>query len=144
LQKSGDNTDAAYLLGVMSSIPFDWYARRFVELHVTFELLGPMPVPSSTEHPGWSKRLSNVSARLAAVDERYTDWAASVGVVVGSVTSDAEKIDLIAELDALVSLLYGLDRDDVVHIFETFHRGWNYAERLNAVLRHFDTWKDQA
>jgi hypothetical protein len=143
-RKSGNEKDAAYLLGIMSSVPFDWYARRFVELHFTFELLAPMPVPGRSEHPLWGERVSEVSGRLAAVDERYLDWAASVGVPVGSVASGAEKVDLIAELDALVSLLYGLDRLDVVHIFETFHRGWNYTERLNAVLRHFDSWKDQA
>ncbi|MET3719215.1 hypothetical protein [Arthrobacter sp. UYEF21] len=141
-QKSGNDNDAAFLLGVMSSIPFDWYARRFVDLHLTFELLSPMPVPARSGHPMWGERVSDVSGRLAAVDERYADWAASVGVPVGSVASNAEKNDLIAEVDALVSLLYGLDRDDVVHIFETFHRGWNYTERLNAVLRHYDIWKD--
>jgi hypothetical protein len=43
-----------------------------------------------------------------------------------------------AELDALVSHLYGLTRDQVVHIFATFHRGWDYKPRLDAVLEHFD------
>ena len=47
-----------------------------------------------------------VAGRLAAVDDRYSDWAAEVGVPVGSVKTRAEKDDLIAELDALVSLLY--------------------------------------
>lgn len=144
LQKRGDNTDAAYLLGIMSSIPFDWYARRFVELHVTFELLAPMPVPVRANNSLWSERVWNVSARLAAVDTRYDEWADSIGVPVGSVKTKAEKESLVAELDALVSLLYGLDRSDIVHIFETFHRGWNYEDRLTAVLNHFENWKEQA
>ena len=38
--------------------------------------------------------------------------------------------DLIAELDAVVALLYGLSRPDVEHIFATFHRGWDYRPRL--------------
>lgn len=140
----GTPKDEAFLVGVLSSIPFDWFARRFVDLTVSYGLLMAMPVPSGKNRPAVTNRVVETAARLAAVDERYTDWASSVGVSVGSVKSEAEKNDLIAELDALVSLLYGLDRDDVIHIFETFHRGWNYAERLNAVLRHFDSWKDQA
>lgn len=134
----------AWMLAIMSSIPFDWYARRFVELSLNIHLLNSFPVPKWEIESILSQRVIENAARLAAVDERFSEWAARVGVAVGSVTSVAEKDDLIAELDALVSLLYGLDRDDVVHIFETFHRGWNYTERLNAVLRHFDTWKDQA
>lgn len=55
-----------------------------------------------------------------------------------------EKDDLIAELDALVSLLYGLTEDQVEHVFDTFHRGWNYRPRLEAVLEHYARWKGQA
>ena len=28
--------------------------------------------------------------------------------------------------------------DQVEHIFATFHRGWDYQSRLEAVLKHFD------
>ncbi len=56
-------------------------------------------------------------------------------------TSDEVKQDLVYELDALVALLYGLSREDVEHIFETFHRGWDYKPRLAAVLAHFDAWQ---
>ncbi len=55
-----------------------------------------------------------------------------------------EKDDLIAELDALVSLLYGLTEDQVEHVFATFHRGWNYEPRLDAVLKHYREWKGKA
>jgi len=63
--------------------------------------------------------------------------AAAVGVPVGSVT-DAEKPELLAELDAAVAVLYGLDAADMRHIFETFHVGWDYEERLARVLTHLD------
>ena len=33
----GDTLDEAYLLGVYSSIPFDWYARRYVELKMSYD-----------------------------------------------------------------------------------------------------------
>lgn len=144
-RRNGEISEEAFLLGVLSSIPFDWYTRRFVELTMSFELLTAMPIPfNSTKNEALRKRTITISGRLAAVDSRFAGWADSVGVSVGSVTSESEKNDLIAELDALVSLLYGLNRDDVIHIFETFHRGWNYADRLSVVLNHFDTWKVQS
>ena len=36
LGRAGDERDQAFLLGVLSSVPFDWYARCFIELHVSF------------------------------------------------------------------------------------------------------------
>ena len=77
---------------------------------------------------------------MAAVDGRYATWAAEIGVPVGSVTDQAIKDDLIAELDALVAHLYWLSRSDVEHIFATFHRGWDYQSRLTAVLAHHERW----
>ncbi|WP_204018675.1 Eco57I restriction-modification methylase domain-containing protein [Sphaerimonospora thailandensis] len=143
-RRNGTAQDEAYLLGVLSSIVLDWYARRYVELSVAYGLLSSFPVPRpSSEHP-LRERVIKISGRLAAVDERYSEWAAEVGVPVGSVHTAEEKADLIAELDAVVALLYGLDRDQVTHIFETFHRGWDYTERLAVVLRHYDAWKDKA
>ena len=84
-----------------------------------------------------------VAGRLAAVDERYSEWAREVGVEVGTANDEPTKSDLIAELDALVSLLYGLSEDQVEHIFKTFHRGWDYQPRLDAVLAHYAAWKDR-
>ncbi|MBA2278577.1 MAG: hypothetical protein H0W06_12525 [Chloroflexia bacterium] len=138
LRNGTDESDEAFVLGVLSSIPFDWYARRIVELHLTFELLGSMPVPAPDRSDPRRLRVIEIAGRLAAVDGRYFEWASAVGVPVGSV-DDAEKPELIAELDALVSHLYGLKRDHVAHVFETFHRGWNYAPRLKKVLGYFDT-----
>ena len=56
---------------------------------------------------------------------------------MSGVPDPAEKTDAIAELDAAVALLYGLTEDDVVHIFETFHVGWDYGPRLEAAQAHF-------
>ena len=144
VQRQGGAVETAALLGVMSSIPFDWYMRRWVELKLSFELLNPSPVPTvDTDQPAGA-RLVEVAGRLAAVDDRYAEWAAEVGVPVGSIKTPAEKDDLIAELDALVSLHYGLTENQVEHIFATFHRGWKYEPRLEAVLQHYGTWKGKA
>lgn len=140
VQRAGEKEHEAYLLGVLSSIPFDWYARRFVELKMSYGLLNTFPVPRPAKDDSIRWRVIEISGRLAAVDRRYADWAAEVGVPVGSVTTQEARDDLIAELDAVVALLYGLARADVEHIFATFHRGWDYEPRLTAVLAHYDRW----
>lgn len=135
----GDERDQAYLLGVLSSIPLDWYARSVVEMHVNFHLLNAFPVPNPEREDRRRRRVEEISGRFAAVDARYARWAAAAGVEVGGVTQ-VEQDDLIAELDAVVSHLYELDRSQVEHIFATFHRGWDYSDRLARVLAHYDRW----
>ncbi|MFI9629193.1 Eco57I restriction-modification methylase domain-containing protein [Streptomyces sp. NPDC052042] len=137
----GNERDEAYLLGVLSSIPLDWIARTIVETHLNFHILNGLPIPRPEPTSLLRNRVEQIAGRLAAVDGRYTDWAAQVDVPVGSVTDEADKNDLIAELDAVVALLYGLDRDQVAHVFATFHRTWDCRERLAAVLTHYDHWK---
>lgn len=144
VRQRGTNCDEAFLLGIMSSIPFDWASRRWVELHLTFEVLSALPVPSGQIDSPLGKRLIEIAGLLAAVDDRFAKWAKSVGVPVGSVKDDTARADLLAEIDALVALLYGLSEDQTTHVFETFHRGWDYQPRLDAVLKHYAAWKDKA
>jgi hypothetical protein len=75
----GDATDVAYLLGVLSSIPLDWYARRFVEITLTFGVLNPFPVPRPAESDPLAKPRRRPRRPPAAVDGRFADWAKAVG-----------------------------------------------------------------
>ena len=135
----GDEKDEAFLLGVMSSIPLDWYARRFVEIHLTYDLLAPLPIPRpNRKNPFWSRAVA-LAGRLACPDKRFTKWAEAVGVDVGPLKDD-EKAEMIHELDAVVAHLYGLSEAQLRHVFETFHEGWDYEERLKATLEHFRRW----
>lgn len=138
----GDEKDEAFLLGVLASIPLDWYARRFVETNVNFHILYGFPIPRpSRDDPLW-KRVVQVAGRLAAVDDRYVSWAEAVGVEHGDLSPEAKR-ELIHELDAVVAHLYGLSEDDVRHIFETFHEGWDYSDRLEGVLKHYRDWEGE-
>lgn len=130
----------AYLLGVLSSMICDWQARRTVELHMTFALFGNLPIPQvNIDDDPLAQRVIKIAGTLAAVDERFADWAAEVGVPIGTATDDNPeyKQELIEELDACVALLYGLDEDDLACLYETFHEGKDYSDRHQAVLAHF-------
>ena len=138
LRVRGDEQDEAFLLGVLSSIPLDWYARRYVELHLNFHIFNGLPVPAVSVDDLRRRRLIHLAGRLAAADNRFEQWATAVGVPVATAGSSSQRADMEAEIDALVAHLYGLERHHVEHIFSTFHRGWDYKPRLEAVLHHFD------
>ena len=137
LRIEGDQRDEAFVLGVMSSLPFDWYARRVVEQHLTFDLLNAFPLPRPNRSSALRQEVVTIAGRLAAVDHRYAAWASTVGVPVASVSA-SEKPLLLARLDAAVALLYGLGRGQTATLYETFHEGWDHHERLTAVLAAMD------
>jgi hypothetical protein len=138
----GTASDEAFLLGVMSSIPLDWYARRFVEINLNYFILNAFPIPRpSCEDPLW-QRTVQLSGRLACPDERFKEWADEVGVDWGAL-DEGVKQDMIHELDAVVAHLYGLSADQLTHIFETFHEGWDYKPRLTEVMRHYEDCKNK-
>lgn len=137
----GVATDQAYLLGVLSSLALDWYARCFVETQLDFFILNPFPIPRPEGKSPLRERAIALAGRLASPDDRFAnDWAGQLGVVCGPMDPD-EKQDHIRELDAVVAHLYGLTESQLVHIFETFHEGWDHEERLRDTLSHFRTWK---
>lgn len=143
VRRSGTPRDEAALLGVLCSIPFDWYMRRWVETTMSFELVGNAPFPNLDEN-GLKSAIIDRAGRLAAVDDRYTTWAAEVGVPCGSVKTEEDRQRLIVELDALVSLGYGLSEGDVTHLFATFHKGWDYRPRLTQVLDAYRRFAKEA
>ena len=109
-------------------------------MHLNFHILNAFPIPDSgsdLENNPVAQRVIEIAGRLAAVDDRFSEWAEAVGVPVDSVTDEATKQNLIYELDACVAHLYGLDEDDLAVIYETFHKETDYSERHRAVLEHF-------
>lgn len=130
----GDEHDQAYVLGVLSSMPLDWYARRIIELGLSFHAFNGFPVPAPSHDNPSRREVICLAASLARLGRGLSDWAPGIaGVDVSA------RDDVLARLDALVAGLYGLERDDVIHIFETFHEGWDHRERLDRVLAHYES-----
>lgn len=132
----------AFILGVLSSIPLDWYARKFVETNFNFFMFYPLPIPEFKPTEKLVARVIKLSGRLAASDKRFAGWAESVGVSYGFLEPE-DKQDKIYELDALVAHLYGLSEPQLTHIFETFHQGWSYENHLSEVLKYFHAWSSR-
>jgi hypothetical protein len=139
LDPAHPKSQEAYLIGVMSSLPLDWWCRRFIEGHADQESFNCLRIPDPRPHAALAQRVVQLAGRLAAVDDRFAIWAKAVGVDGGPLDTNAKQ-DHIQELDALVAHLYGLTEKQLVHVFETFHEGWDFQDRLAATLKHFKAW----
>ncbi|MCY4512742.1 MAG: hypothetical protein OXB86_03540 [Bdellovibrionales bacterium] len=108
--------------------------------NVGFCLLNTFPIPHpSRKNPLW-KRVITLFGRLASPDERFTEWVEAVGMECSELDEE-KKNNIIYELDAVVAHLYGLSEKQLIHIFETFHRTWDYNLRLKSVLKYYNFWK---
>ena len=114
---TGDALARAACLGIMNSLPFDWQARRFVELHVSFFLLEGLYVPSLTDDD--YTQIARAAARLSAVDDRFADFARETGVACGPLL-DADRADLRLEIDARVARAWNLTPHDLQVMYEDF------------------------
>lgn len=139
LQTRGGCRDEAFVLGLLASMIMDWCARRTVEMSLNFHVLNALPAPDPGEGHPVRDRVVEIAGRLAAVDDRFADWARNVGVPVGSANDPSIKSDLICELDACVAHLYGLDEGDLAVVYSTFDakRPDRYADHHAKVLTHY-------
>ena len=110
---------------------------------MNFFVFNPLPVPRPVADHPLRRRAVELAGRLASPDDRFAAWAKEIGVACGPLAPE-EKEDMIHELDAVVAHLYSLTEKHLVHLFETFHEGWDHAPRLRATLKHFREWKRRA
>lgn len=113
----GDPVDQAACLGIMNSLPFDWQARRFIEINVNFFLLEGLHLPDLSD--GDFGAIAGAAARLSAVDARFAEFADSVGVECGSLGA-SERNRLRVDIDARVARAWNLTPDDLAVIYRDF------------------------
>ena len=113
----GTEREQATCLGVMNSLPFDWQARRFVELHVSFFILEGLRLPALSVAD--CNAIADAAARLSAVDDRFADFAKATGVECGPL-DPADRQRLRVEIDARVARAWNLTARDLAVIFRDF------------------------
>ena len=119
LRPRGDETDEAYLLGITSTMVFDWLARRYIELNANFFIVNNLPVPLRLKNDPTCEDIRTTAAKLAAIDERYTHWATANDVDTGALSTE-QRNEAILRLEALVACRIGLSTQDIAVVFETF------------------------
>ena len=113
----GNEITQAACLGIMNSLPFDWQARRFVEINLNFFILEGLIVPRLNEDDFLS--VARSAARLSAVDERFVDFAGATGVEVGPLDA-SERQRLLVDIDARVASAWDLTPDELAFMFDDF------------------------
>ena len=103
----------------MSSLPLDWWCRRFIEGHADQEAFNCLRIPEPNSHPRLCKRIVTLAGRLATSDSRLAKWAQTVGVEHGKL-EDTDRKNMIHELDAVVAHLYGLTESQLTTYFRNF------------------------
>lgn len=137
VQRGGTELDLALRLGILSSVPFDWAARRRVENHVNFFILKALPVPRVGTRDTYGKRAAQIAAKLACRDERFASFAAACGISANGL-KQTESADLIAELDALVAVMYGMNVADIEVVLRDFTLDAVPKSRREAIRSHFE------
>tara|TARA_B110000503_G_C7125942_1_gene404599 strand:- start:8 stop:1933 length:1926 start_codon:yes stop_codon:yes gene_type:complete len=142
VRRDGGALEEAFLLGVMCSIPFDWVARRWVELNVTFELLNSFPIPIFTKESTVCLRIAEIAGQLVAKSPGNLSWLEELGQRGIEIENTSDRSSLLAELDGLVAKAYGLTASNLTVIYGTFHRGWSDPERLLAAEAALENWEE--
>lgn len=127
----GDAQVQSACLGVFNSAPFDWQARRFVEINMNFFIFELLLVPSLVDEQFDS--ISAAAAELSCIDDRYTEFAEALGITPGPI-SDARRRELRVEIDAQVASAWGLTEDEITLVFDDFTEAAVPQVHRNAVL----------
>lgn len=132
----GTKHSVIFVLGVLSSRMCDWYARRWVELHLNLSIFNYLPCPRVPDSHPLFKEMVAAAGRLACPDKRFAGWAKSIGVEHGALKPE-EKQELIDRVDATSALLYGLTETELETVFSTFHEGWDWKPDHARVLTEY-------
>jgi hypothetical protein len=128
------------LQGNFASLAFDYVARNKLQgRHMNFYILEQLPTlsPDTYAKPcPWDRRttletwISQRVLKLTCTAEDMLPLADACGFTAGSFQAEyggrlnkwdeAERAELMAELDAAFFILYGIDRDDAQYILSTF------------------------
>jgi hypothetical protein len=141
-QNNVDEFDEAIHIAILNSRIFDWYVRRYVELHLTFTLLNQVPFPNYDTTSEMCQTLVGAVRRLHMEDPHLIEWCNAIVNHDLLVEIPNNQIELFSLIDAIVAILYGLDKNQIRVIMSTFHRTWDYETYLDLVLGFYDTWSD--
>jgi hypothetical protein len=130
---NGDHRARVACVAIMNSVPFDWQARRFVEVHLNFFVLELLTVPDLDD--GSFAELVRLGGRLSCPDARFAEVAEACGADIGPIDPD-ETMIIRARIDAVVARAYGLGPGDADVLLDDFS--------LNAVPReHRDIFRTE-
>jgi hypothetical protein len=130
VDKMLDPQTSLYLCAALNSFVADYFIRQQVTSNVSQFAIHLLPVPSPAASSAAFRAIVHRAARLICTTPEFDDLAIAVGKKKASTSSartgeygttdPTERAKLRAELDGLVSHLYGLTEAEFVHILGNF------------------------
>jgi hypothetical protein len=108
----------SYLAGILNSMIFDFLIRSRNTMNVSFFYVYQTPVPASIDGSLF-RQIMETSARLSSADERFREFASALSTQYGPLMM-CERIELTAKLNALVAKHYGLNKEQLKIILDSF------------------------
>jgi hypothetical protein len=107
--------------GLLNSIPFDFLMRTKVETHIIkYELLESQ-MPRLTKGDEYFEYIWKRAARLNCYGDEFEEMRERLGGIEPA-TTESERRELQAEIDAAAFHAYGLDQEETHYVLDNFHR----------------------
>jgi hypothetical protein len=132
LFSAGGTREQAYLLGLLGSSVVDWYAHRRIVLHLNYFIFNAIPLPEGIPSDPRVDRVAGLAAALAMTSSDEIDnpdWLR----IRAPIDSEA---DALSELDALASLLFEVESEDLSLI-------WDGVNPLRPALRDVRRFREK-
>ena len=128
----------SYLCGILNSMVFDFLIRTRITMAMNFFYVYQTPVPSNVSDD-IAKRIASITATLSSRGSEFQALASDFDIMP-RLLSMKERIELSSELNALVAKHYGLDREELIIILNSFE-GFKEDENI-LELKEDVVWTD--
>lgn len=117
-----DDNKKIFFVGVLNSFICDKQMRQRITSHLDMHFMNNLRLPRLTEKDPQFFPIVDRAAKLICTTPEFDDLAkeAGLGSHKNGATNPDERAKLRAELDGLIAHLYGVTRDEFVHILSTF------------------------
>ena len=107
-----------YLVALFNSFTFDYLIRIKTSMNLSLFIVKSIAIPTSTT-ADLAQKIIQYAAKLSLQSSEFSNMAESLSIPIKEFTN-IEKIEIAAELDAMIAHHYGLTRNQYKHILSTF------------------------
>ena len=109
--------ESLFILGILNSYTLDFVLRKLITINVNQTYLKQLPIPPMTNTPFALDLIQLVKRLLMLNGEKYKEIDT---LLPGTIFSDFSYEELIAEINARVAIIYGLEREELINLLRTF------------------------
>lgn len=126
-----------YYCGLFNTFVLDYIIRKKVKRHVSVYIMNELSVPVYSETNPMHNQIVNLVAQLFTNNKVYRPLLERINFNMNNVIGIEERSKIRSQLDAIIAILYGLNREELINILNTFKKG-HTAEELQGVITAFD------